>query len=126
MEHALGTTLCDPSAPSIDAELLLQALRSGWRVTVVDVRPIDEFRGPSGWIDGARWIPIHQLSGRMIELSTHRAELVVVVSRRGHTSQLAARMLAERGFAEPRSLAGGMARWLELGYPVRRSSGVSH
>jgi sulfur dioxygenase len=103
---------------TIDPELLLQRLRTGQRLTILDVRNSEEFRGPLGRIAGACSIPIHQLAARCEEFACHRTELVVVVSTRGHRSRLAGLELELAGFNEVRSLEGGVQRWIELGLPV--------
>ncbi len=108
-------------SPVIEAELLLQELRSDRNVVVVDVRNHGEFR--DGHIEGARSIPIHQLVARACEITTDRSTLVVVVSNGGARSKIAAASLRLAGYAEIATLAGGMRRWRELGFPVKRTSG---
>lgn len=109
-------------SPRIEAELLLQELRSGRNIVVVDVRNADEFR--DAHIEDARSIPIHQLIARACEITTDRSAPVVVVSNRGLRAMVAAASLRLAGFAEIAILAGGLKRWRELGYPVRRTSGM--
>jgi len=107
---------------TIDPELLLQEMRSGRAITILDVRERAAYRGSSGRIPGARCMPLHQLLGRCAELGERRNELVVVVSGRGFRSRVAAAELRIAGFDDVRSLEGGMARWLDLGHPVEHAS----
>lgn len=109
-------------ARTISPELLRQLLASGQRITIVDVRGSAEFHGPSGRLPGARWLPMGQILGRNEELDVHRNELVVVVSRGGRRSQLAAYELELAGFNEVCSLEGGLRRWIELGFPIEHAS----
>lgn len=102
----------------IEPELVLQMLRSGRNMLVVDVRTHAEFNGPTGHIEGARSIPLAHLVARIEEIHSRRSELVVVVSERGLSSRSAALQLAIAGFGEAYSLDGGMARWKRLGLPV--------
>ncbi len=106
----------------IDAELLLQEIGSGRRLIVVDVRDPAEFRGPNGRIPGARSFPLTQLPSRRTELDDHRSDRIVVVSSRGVRACAAAEELEVAGFCEVQVLAGGMRRWLELGYPVAHAT----
>jgi len=111
-------------SPLIDAELLIQELRSGRRTILVDVRTKPEFC--AGHIAGARLIPIHQLVARTSELATHHADPIVVVSHEGLRAKIAAGALCLAGFAEVAVLDGGIRRWKELGYPLEDTSAAWH
>jgi rhodanese-related sulfurtransferase len=107
---------------AIDPELLVQELRSGRRILIVDVRSTDEFRSAAGRIHGACSMPLHHLRARAAELGSHRSEAIVVVSGRGNAARRAAVELELLGFTEVRALDGGMQRWTELGLPVVHAS----
>jgi rhodanese-related sulfurtransferase len=107
-------------SPSIDAELLLQKLRSGCNLLIVDVRSTAELVG--GHIPGSRLIPIYQLVARASEIATHRTEPVVLVSRGGTRAKIAAGALRLAGFDEIFVLEGGIRRWRELDYPIERTA----
>jgi rhodanese-related sulfurtransferase len=109
--HANGSvrTLCP--------ELLLQELRSGVPVFIVDVRKRAEVRA-CGAISGSRLFPLHHLAARVDELAEHRCGPIVVVSQKEEQSRTAVAILTLAGFNEVLALEGGFARWLELGYPV--------
>jgi rhodanese-related sulfurtransferase len=101
---------------TIDPELLLQQLRSGRRLTILDIRDRSEFR--AGRIPGARSVPLQHLEPRLEEFMPHYSEPVILVSERGIRSRAAALQLELAGFTEVQSLEGGMCRWRELGLPV--------
>ena len=111
-------TLRPDSVRTIKPELLLQYLRSGRRVTVLDVREPDEVAKSLGRMPGARYVPLRQLFARRAELVTAAHDIVVTVSTNGLRANAAAFTLALAGFADVRALEGGMVRWLSLGYPV--------
>jgi rhodanese-related sulfurtransferase len=115
--HAI--TLATNTVQKVSPELLLQQLRSGVPVLVVDVRDREELMG-TGAIGGARCLPLSQLGARLSELSQHAYGCVVVVSQDDRRSTAAATTLAVAGFAEVAALEGGMTRWLALGYPVEQ------
>ncbi len=117
---AMALELNGPSM--IDAELLLQELRSGRTLVVVDVRSKAEFC--AGHIPDSRLIPIHQLAARTCELATHRTDPIVVVSQDGVRATIAAGALALAGFGEVSVLDGGIRRWRELGHPLEDTSDV--
>lgn len=113
----------DGRVRSIEPELLLQHVRCRRPMTILDIRARAAYRGPGGRIAGARSIPLAELPARCAELEVHRHEPIVVVSTRGIRARLAALELVLAGFTEVRALAGGMARWSELRYPIELGSG---
>lgn len=73
-------------------------------VQLVDVRTASEFAG--GHLAGAIHLPIDELRGRLQELDP--AADTVVYCKVGFRGYLAARILAQSGFAQVRNLTGGM------------------
>lgn len=112
-------TIANGSVQTIAPELLLQEIRSGVPLVVLDVRDREQVYA-GGAIPGARSIPLHQLGRRIEELSERRCTLMVVVSQNGDRSRTGVVTLRLAGFTELMTLEGGMARWIELGYPVER------
>jgi rhodanese-related sulfurtransferase len=86
------------------------------QVQLVDVREPDEYSGPLGHIDGARLIPLGELSKRSGEIDRDRP--VVAVCRSGARSAQAVVLLQKAGFSKVANLAGGMLRWRASGHPV--------
>lgn len=109
-------------SPIIDAELLVQDMRSGRNLVIVDIRNKEEFI--EGHIDGARSIPLHQLVARACEITTDRSTLIVIVSGSGIRAKIAGASLRLAGYDEVATLGGGMKRWRELGLPVKCTSGT--
>ncbi len=85
-------------------------------IQVLDVREPEEFNGPLGRIEGAKLIPLGELSTRLGELD--KARPVVAVCRSGGRSAQATNILQQAGFARVANLSGGMLRWRGEGYPV--------
>jgi molybdopterin/thiamine biosynthesis adenylyltransferase/rhodanese-related sulfurtransferase len=86
-------------------------------VTVLDVREADE--SAEGRIPGATLLPRGFLESRVESLVPKEAH-VVVYCQSGDRSALAARSLAELGYAKVHSLAGGFGRWSDAGFPSER------
>lgn len=86
--------------------------------TIIDVRSPEELAGPFGHIETALNIPLGELPDRLIEISAHRNEPVIVVCRTDKRSANAAALLGEAGFRDVRVLRGGMERWIRDGLPV--------
>lgn len=98
----------------VDREQLLAKVRDGV-VTVLDVRPAEEFR--AGHLPGALSIPLKELERRLSELP-HDREIVAYC--RGPYCVLAVEaveMLRSRGFTAFR-LEDGVQDWQARGFPV--------
>ncbi|QHW32353.1 rhodanese-like domain-containing protein [Paenibacillus rhizovicinus] len=74
---------------------------------LVDVREPAEFK--SGFIAGARNIPLSQLGRRLNELPKDRD--LLLYCRSGMRSKQAARMLQKNGFTRLSHLQGGIGAW---------------
>jgi adenylyltransferase/sulfurtransferase len=96
----------------IDTTQLSEKLRA---VHVIDVREADEHG--QGAIPGATWIPRGFLESRIERAVGDRAAPIVVYCAGGNRSLFAARSLAELGYTNVRSLAGGFTAWKRAGLP---------
>jgi len=98
----------------VDHEELMAKVRDG-AVTVLDVRPTEEFR--AGHLPGALSIPLKELERRFSELPRDRE---IVAYCRGPYCVLAVEaveMLKARGFTASR-LEDGVQDWQARGYPI--------
>ena len=98
----------------VDREQLLAKMRDG-AVTVLDVRPTEEYR--AGHLPGALSVPLKELERRLAELP-HDREIVAYC--RGPYCVLAVEaveFLSSRGFAAFR-LEEGVPDWQAKGFPV--------
>src|SRR6266850_1632782 len=86
---------------------------AGSRPIVIDVREADEHA--QGAIPGAVWIPRGFLEARIEKHAADRAGPVVVYCASGNRSLFAARSLAELGYTNVHSLAGGFTGWKRAG-----------
>ena len=105
-EAFCGVGVVDPSI-----ELSVDELRSeraaGRPMTLLDVR--EPFEWELGRIDGAQLIPLGELPARLGELDPRQR--VVAYCQRGIRSLRAAEILRAAGFADVRSLSGGIEAW---------------
>jgi rhodanese-related sulfurtransferase len=98
----------------VDREQLLAKVRGG-AVTVLDVRPLEEYR--AGHLPGAISIPLKELERRLANLPRHRE---IVAYCRGPYCVLAVEaveLLKARGFRAFR-LEDGVQDWHARGYPI--------
>jgi glyoxylase-like metal-dependent hydrolase (beta-lactamase superfamily II)/rhodanese-related sulfurtransferase len=84
-------------------------------VHVRDVRSAAELDGELGHLGGVQAIPLDELRARAAEVPTDKP--VVVVCQTGKRSAMGTVILSKAGLKRVANLAGGMARWRELGLP---------
>jgi molybdopterin/thiamine biosynthesis adenylyltransferase/rhodanese-related sulfurtransferase len=126
------------SAPQSYRDLLAQARASVREVSpedvrraldapapphVIDVREGDEWQG--GHLPGAVHVPRGYLEARIEAAVPDRGAEVILYCAGGARSALAARTLAEMGFASVASMAGGFGRWTDQGHPVVKPRAMS-
>lgn len=93
-------------------------VEQGRVVEIVDLRDAEELTGPLGHIPGARWVPFADVE-RIAQILPPSA-LVLLVSRTGERSAIAARLLEERGMTFVASMAGGMLAFRNAGFTTTR------
>ena len=84
----------------------------------LDVREDDEWQ--AGHIDGARHIPLRDLSARAGELPKDRP--IIAVCRSGSRSAVAVRGLKQLGY-DAENLDGGVTAWSKAGLPLIDAAG---
>ncbi len=84
-------------------------------VQVLDVRSAAELDGELGRLEAVQHIPLGELRARVAELATDRP--IVVVCQTGKRSGMGTVILTQAGITQAANIAGGMARWRELGLP---------
>jgi len=100
------------TAIEVDCETVKRHLDAGERVVLVDCREQDEYQLVN--IEQARLIPMSQFAERVAELEPHRDEEIIIHCHHGGRSLKVAMWLRQQGFAQARSLAGGIDRWVEV------------
>lgn len=109
--------------PEISAEEVRQRLDKGDDLVLLDVRDPQEFR--AGHLPGAHSISRGMLEFRAQEQLPSRERPIITYCATGARSLLAARTLKELGYLNVSSMAGGIRRWRELGYPTVKEGRMS-
>ena len=78
---------------------------------VLDVRDASDWDGEMGHIDGARQIPLAELSSRIGEIESWKDKPVVVVDRDGTRLRNASQSLTAAGFQQVMTMEGSMVAW---------------
>lgn len=95
-------------APLISAAQLRQELPN---VQVLDVRPVNELRGPLPPIPGSMNVPIDQLEQGIGYTGFNKNKPLVTVCKKGLRSGCVVERLHRLGFTNVRSLDGGLQVW---------------
>jgi sulfur-carrier protein adenylyltransferase/sulfurtransferase len=93
--------------PEMSPHELKRRMDSGESFELIDVR--EPFEYEIARIDGAKLIPLGEITERLDELK--REQPIVVHCHSGKRSAQAARLLQQRGFANVYNLAGGIDAW---------------
>lgn len=88
------------------------------KVVLIDVRQPDEFTGELGHIENARLIPLAMLPEEIEKISPDQT--IVFVCRSGGRSARATAFALESGLSAVYNLKGGMLRWNQLGFEVKK------
>lgn len=83
--------------------------RAGQDLMLIDCRRPDEFE--AAHIEGAMLVPLHELTLHTDGLRQHAHRPIVVYCRSGRRSMTVTTVLRELGFANVRSMSGGINRW---------------
>jgi glyoxylase-like metal-dependent hydrolase (beta-lactamase superfamily II) len=104
--------------PQISVHELRRKIGEGERLTVLDVRTDDEWRG--GRIEGAVHAPLQRLEKSLPPIEAGRP--VAVICGTGYRSNVAGSLLLRRGMRPVSSVIGGMTAWRNAGYPAPAGS----
>ena len=78
-------------------------------LALVDVREVDEHG--IARIEGAQLVPLSVFASRLGDLEARADERMVILCHHGQRSLQAAVFLREQGFADVKSMAGGIDAW---------------
>lgn len=109
--------------PELPFEISCQSVKakldSGDDFLLLDCRETDEHAVAR--IAAARLLPMSEIQARQDELTPDREREIVVYCHHGGRSLQVARWLRQQGFAQARSMAGGIDRWsIEIDAAVPR------
>ena len=99
----------------------LRDRRESQGVQVLDVREPSEWR--QGHLEGARLMSYKQLPARLAELGLSPDDPVAVICATGMRSSTASSVLLRAGFKAVSNVTGGMAAWMQAGFPLADPSG---
>lgn len=113
-----------PGVSEITADELHDRIQSNNTPLMIDTRDRVEFYAAEGsWrkyghIEGARNIPIFELTDNLVNLSPFKEKEIITFCPGGGMSLVAAEIMVKAGFTDVKSLKRGMDDWDRKGYPT--------
>jgi len=104
--------------PEVSVEEVEARRQRGDQFVLLDVREKDEVR--TGYIDNAISVPRGFLEMQVSRQIQDPDQEVIVYCAGGVRSLLAGRVMRDMGYNNVYSMAGGITRWKEAGYPIVR------
>jgi rhodanese-related sulfurtransferase len=105
----------DASGDAVSLDTARAEHESG-RAVLIDIREPDEHA--TGVVEGARLLPMQQLSRRLSEIPTEPGRPVLLICHTQSRSSSTLRALRERGYGHVRYVQGGMSEWARRGWPT--------
>lgn len=129
-----------PNVGEISAEELSERMRNGPPPIILDTRTKQEYYSGFGHIPGSVYLPLMEIVGsfgttekfktavkeieaKLVALQPSMEQEIITVCPGGGFSLVAAEIMAEAGFADVKSLAGGADGWFKKGYPTTKAEG---
>ena len=84
---------------------------------IIDVRTVGEWQNKH--IEGAIFIPINELKGRMSELKQYQDKQLIMQCAVGGRSSKAVKLLQQAGFSNAVNMNGGIVAWEKAGLPLK-------
>jgi rhodanese-related sulfurtransferase len=111
--------MSQPLPIDIDVRTVQQLRDAGEALLLLDCREPHEHQ--TARIEGARLIPMREISARLAELEPHKGERIVVHCHHGGRSLRVTHFLRQQGFSQVQNMAGGIDAWsLEIDPSVPR------
>lgn len=95
----------------VDCQTVKQKLDQGEEFLFLDCREHTEYEQVC--IEGTKLLPMSEIQDRVEELDEHKNGEIVVHCHHGGRSLQVAMWLKNQGFADPKSLAGGIDLWAQ-------------
>jgi hydroxyacylglutathione hydrolase len=99
-------------SPQVANEMILDSRQ----VVIIDVRGMDVYRGPDGYIAGALSVPFATIEQQLPELLPYQNQTVLVYGDGDADGAVAAKLLTVAGFRNVVHISGGLKGWIERGY----------
>lgn len=93
-----------------------EMMRDNETLPVIDLRPRDEFTGPTGHIRGARNVPLEDVPARLLELSGLKDRTFLIYCGHGDCGARGLQVFLDAGFEDVILMDGGIDLWILSGF----------
>jgi rhodanese-related sulfurtransferase len=101
-----------------------EIMRDAPQVFVLDLRPPEEFQGPTGHLRNAFNIPLGRLPYRLLEMRAWNGETFLVYCGNDECGLAGMKTLQDSGFKDAMLIRGGIGGWLCGGFPTYVRAGT--
>lgn len=105
-----------PPYRKLSPPVAYELIRDNPGMLVLDLRPPQEFDGPTGHLRGASNIPLARLPYRLLEIATYRQETFLVYCRADDCGQQGMAILKSSGFENAILMDSGIDGWIRAGF----------
>ena len=105
-----------PPFKKLSPPIAYEMMRDSPEMLILDLRPPQEYNGPTGHIRQAQNIPLERLPYRLLELRPFREETVLVYCRADDCGEKGVAILTASGFEDAILMEGGIDSWIRQGF----------
>ncbi|HET7041596.1 MAG TPA: rhodanese-like domain-containing protein [Gemmatimonadales bacterium] len=105
-----------PLYKKLSPPVAYEMMRDSPQMLVIDLRPPQQFDGPTGHVREAKNIPVSRLPYRLLEVLPFREDTVFLYCDTDECTEQGAKILRESGFESLVGMVGGINRWIRDGF----------
>jgi rhodanese-related sulfurtransferase len=105
-----------PLYKKLSPPVAYEMMRDSPQMMVIDLRPPQQFDGPTGHIREARNIPVSLLPYRLLNILQYREDTVFVYCDTEECTEQGAKILRASGFESLVGMEGGINQWIRDGF----------
>jgi rhodanese-related sulfurtransferase len=117
----VGISTTSGGYSEVEATIAAEMILDSQQVVVLDVRPVEAYRGPDGHIAGALNAPFETIEHQLPLLLPYQNQTVLVYGESSNDGAMASKVLSVAGFRNVVHIAGGLRSWIEHGYKTVNS-----
>lgn len=105
-----------PLYKKLSPPVAYEMMRDSPQMLVIDLRPPQQFDGPTGHVREAKNVPVSRLPYRLLEVLPFREDTVFIYCDTDECTEQGAKILRESGFESIVGMAGGINQWIRDGF----------
>lgn len=114
--RTVGVSTTAGGYSEVGAPVAAEMILDSQQIVVLDVRPVEVYRGPGGHIAGSLNAPFNTIEHQLPLLLPYQNQTVLVYGDSSTDGAVAAKLLSIAGFRNVVHIAGGLRSWIEHGY----------